>query len=137
MSACDINGSANQRSITELSGNIGVLENLKQLLVGANPLTTVSGDLLRALPALEELDIGFSDTLDHLPDVFDATPSMRVLRAGNNRIEHVPASLYTCANLDELHLYGNCLKTLSPDISKLTRIIRTRTILLGGNSPRL
>lgn len=116
--------------ITHISASLGVLSNVTELLAGANPLIDVSPDLLRCMPSLEVLDIGFSDSLTTLPDAFDATPKLRVLRAGNNLIEQVPATLYTCANLDELQLYGNCLKTLHSDIGKLTRL---RLLNVGRN----
>jgi len=108
--------------ITKLPAEIGVFSALRILHAGANPLTSVPDDLLRSLPALEELDVGFSELLEELPDSFDATRALRVLRAGNNRVRDIPQTLYSCVNLEELHLYGNCLSNLSPDIGNLKRL---------------
>ncbi|MBK6825088.1 MAG: leucine-rich repeat domain-containing protein [Saprospiraceae bacterium] len=54
-----------------------------------------------------------------------------VLWIGSNGLESVPESVWELANLEELRLDGNKLKTLSPAIAKLTKI---KKLWIGGNS---
>ncbi|MBK9643454.1 MAG: leucine-rich repeat domain-containing protein [Saprospiraceae bacterium] len=52
-----------------------------------------------------------------------------VLWIGSNGLESVPESVWELANLEELRLDGNKLKTLSPAIAKLTKL---RRLWIGG-----
>ena len=47
-----------------------------------------------------------------------------VLWIGSNGLESVPESVWELANLEELQLSNNKLKTLSPAIAKLTKLRR-------------
>ncbi|MBK7305398.1 MAG: leucine-rich repeat domain-containing protein [Saprospiraceae bacterium] len=53
-----------------------------------------------------------------------------VLWIGSNGLESVPESVWELANLEELQLDNNKLKTLSPAIAKLTKL---RRLWIGGN----
>ncbi len=110
-----------------------MLSNLRVLHAGANPLEQISLGLLSSIPCLEELDIGFSELLEALPDEFQNMKFLRVLLAGNGRLRELPGSLFSCSNLEELFLYGNCLDALSADVGKLKNL---RVLNLGRNQIR-
>ncbi len=113
-----------------LPASIGCLHNLRILHAGANPLKFISPVFLSSLSCLEELDVGFGECLEELPNVFDQTPALRVLRAGNNRLNSIPITVYSCPNLEELHVYGNCITQLDSCIGKLKRL---RVLNVGRN----
>lgn len=122
------NGS--KKRFTELPEFIGVFNNLTSLQAGCNPLQSIAENLLPKLPCLTELDIGFSETLTVLPDTFSHTPQLTILDAGNNRIESLPLSLFTCASLCQLNVYGNCLKSIPEQVGNLTQL---KAINVGRN----
>jgi len=79
---------------------------------------------------LQELDIGFSETLQTLPNTFDQLTELRILLAGNGHLTTLPSSLFQCDKLEELQVYGNALKTLSADIGHLKKL---RVLNIGRN----
>lgn len=109
-------------SLTVLPAALGVLTKLTILKAGCNPLTTIEDGLFPSLSNLTELDIGFSETLQTLPDKFDQLANLNVLHAGNNRLKELPISLFSCEQLKELQLYGNDLTFLDDQLSKLKRL---------------
>lgn len=90
--------------------------------MGCNPLETIETGALDSLDSLEELDIGFSETLTTLPDSFAKLQSLRILLAGNGRLEKLPPSLFQCTALEEIHIYGNCLKEITSSIGSLSNL---------------
>lgn len=113
-----------------LPASIGCLRNLRILRAGVNPLRTISPESLASLGYLEELDVGYGESLEFLPNVFSHTPALRVLRAGNNRLVEIPKSVFSCSNLEELHVFGNCISQLDTRIGKLERL---RVLNVGRN----
>lgn len=106
-----------------LPRSIGTLVNLRVLHVGCNPLENVHADAIRPLTSLVELDLGFSETLSTLPDAaFTPLQRLRILHIGNNRLSTLPRTLFDCAQLEQLHAYGNDLQTLPADIARLTKL---------------
>lgn len=116
--------------ITVLPALINILSGLEILLVGCNPLESISEDLLPGLPKLTVLDVGFSEILTQLPDSFHKSVELRILKAGNGRLSSLPASLFKCIKLEELYLYGNCLKDIGEELQCLENL---RILNLGRN----
>lgn len=116
--------------LTALPDFISVLHKLEVLEAGCNPLQSIHADVFAKLPQLTEVDIGFSELLMTLPDTFDNIPNLRILHMGNNRIEELPPSLYTCHQLEQLHVYGNCVKQLDVKLGSLTNL---RILNVGRN----
>lgn len=103
---------------------------MEVLNAGCNPLKEVEPGLLEGLGKLCELDIGFSDTLEELPDGFHACHSLKTLYAGNGLLKSIPLSVFRCENLEELHVYGNSLKEISDEIGCLRSL---RVLSIGRN----
>lgn len=91
---------------------------------------SVDGGLLARLPSLEELDVGFSESLASLPDAFGGLRRLRVVWAGNGRLEGLPESLFACGALEEIHAPGNALKEISKGVGRLKRL---RVLNVGRN----
>ncbi|KAK4533221.1 hypothetical protein CCYA_CCYA16G4103 [Cyanidiococcus yangmingshanensis] len=113
------------------------LPNLERLLLGCTPLVTVPPC---ALPlGLVELDLGYGDTLQCLPDeVFSELKQMKLLYLGRNRLDSLPESLFDretgCgASLVRLDLHGNALKSLPPAIGSCSALVELN---LGRNQLR-
>lgn len=98
--------------------------------MGCNPLDKISIELLPGLPKLSVLDIGFSEILSELPDAFHKSNCLRILKAGNGRLASLPPSLFKCAKLEELYLYGNSLKEIGEQLGDLKRL---RILNVGRN----
>lgn len=126
---------------------------LAKLSLGCNPLRTLPVPLP---PTLEELDIGYGDTLAQLPDaVFDGVRRLRTVCAGNQRLARLPRSLFrprvdpASAGGDELppalerlELYGNCLRDLGTGAGgndhddTFGRLTQLRELNIGRNQLR-
>lgn len=100
------------------------------LHAGCNPLERIETELFPGLPKLIEIDIGYSELLTELPDTFDRLESLRVLLAGNGRLTSIPPSLFKCHSIEELYVYGNCLKDIGEGLGNLTRL---RVLNVGRN----
>lgn len=117
--------------IASLPSGLGAaLPRLQRLLVGANPLTSIAADALSGLTVLEELDIGFGEELCAVPACIGECTALRLLFAGNCRIESLPKELFSCTNLEELHVYGNSLAEISVGVGKLGKL---RVLSAGRN----
>jgi Leucine-rich repeat (LRR) protein len=112
------------------SGLGAALPRLLKLLAGANPLSAIADDAFVGLTELEELDIGFGEELPAIPASIGKCTSLRLLYAGNCRIEALPEELFSCGNLEELHVYGNSLAVIPASVGKLGRL---RLISAGRN----
>lgn len=109
--------------ITTLPDGLGsALPNLKSLLVGANPLKSISDNAFDGLESVEVLDVGFSEELVDLPPSLGSCRSLKVLLAGNGRLSSLPCELFSCSNLEELHIYGNSLAEIPGAIGKLSKL---------------
>lgn len=113
-----------------LPASIATLSNIQVLEAGCNPLESVEADLLRGLPNLIEIDIGFSETLEQLPDAFDNSRSLKIIHAGNGKLNDLPPSLFQCEKITELHLYGNSIKSISKSVGNLRSL---RLLNVGRN----
>eukprot|EP00178_Gracilaria_changii_P027240 TRINITY_DN852_c0_g1_i1.p1 TRINITY_DN852_c0_g1~~TRINITY_DN852_c0_g1_i1.p1 ORF type:complete len:292 (-),score=38.32 TRINITY_DN852_c0_g1_i1:2469-3233(-) len=116
--------------ITVLPAAIAKLSNLQVLLAGCNPLTAIEHELLQGLPKLQQLDIGFSETLEEIPDAFHGCHALKILQAGNGKLKSIPPSVFRCENLEELHVYGNSIKHISDEIGCL----RSLRVLNAGRN---
>lgn len=114
---CDI-----ETRLSVLPSSIAALSNLEVLHAGCNPLERVEGDLIEGLSKLQELDVGFSEILEELPDAFSGCQSLQLVHAGNGRLNSLPPSLFRCEMLQELHVYGNSLKELSEELGNLVNL---------------
>eukprot|EP00871_Galdieria_phlegrea_P000018 jgi/Galph1/1016/GphlegSOOS_G5766.1 len=125
--------------ITELPEEFGTLSSLETLNVACNPLKSIP-ESFKNLEALKELDLGFTNTLEVLPEVFER---MQKLKVGSDydileriikchvRLRELPKSLCCLQSLEELHLYGNLLTTLPQDIGNLSSL---RLLNIGRNN---
>ncbi|CAN8063434.1 unnamed protein product [Agarophyton chilense] len=116
--------------IKVLPAAIAKLSNIEILHAGCNPLEVIEPELLEGLPKLRELDIGFSETLEEIPDAFHGCHALRNLQAGNGLLKSIPSSVFRCENLEELHVYGNSIKEISDDIGCLRSL---RVLNVGRN----
>lgn len=116
--------------ISVLPASLNALSGLEVLLAGCNPLEEISPELFPGLPKLTVLDIGFSETLAELPDAFHKLTSLRILKAGNGRLASLPSSLFKCAKIEELYLYGNSLKEIGEGLGELKCL---RVLNVGRN----
>lgn len=116
--------------ITVLPAFLNTLSGLEILRAGCNPIEHIDEELFEGLPQLREMDIGYSEVLCELPDSFHFLTNLKILHAGNGRVSMIPSSLFQCKNLEELHLYGNCVKEISEEIGCL---INLKVLNLGRN----
>lgn len=120
--------------LTNLPAGLGAaLPKLKSLLVGANPLKTISDDAFEGMPNLEIVDVGFSEELRGLPASIGLCVSLKILYAGNGRLASLPTELFNCSNLEELHAYGNALANVPVSIGQLTKL---QLLSVGRNQIR-
>lgn len=112
------------------SGLGAALPRLEKLLVGANPLVSIAPDALSGLTGLTELDIGFGEALTAIPACIGGCGALRRLYAGNCRLGALPAELFACTALEELHVYGNSLAAIPDGVGSLRRL---RVLSAGRN----
>eukprot|EP00172_Hildenbrandia_rubra_P003754 Plantae.Rhodophyta-Hildenbrandia_rubra.ctg6418.p1 GENE.Plantae.Rhodophyta-Hildenbrandia_rubra.ctg6418~~Plantae.Rhodophyta-Hildenbrandia_rubra.ctg6418.p1 ORF type:complete len:259 (-),score=48.52 Plantae.Rhodophyta-Hildenbrandia_rubra.ctg6418:217-993(-) len=105
--------------LTKLPKEIGECTNLERLLAGCNPLRMVEDQLFDGLRNLKELDVGYGETLETLPDTIGQLGMLEKLLVGNCRLQELPNGLFRCEALQEIHGYGNCLKEIPAGIGKL------------------
>ena len=138
--------------LTEVSGRIGELRNLRMLDLGHNKLRQIPESLgslegladflylhdnelaelpasLRRLIRLRYLNIS-KNTFENLPAAVTQMSGLIELRATDNRMTNLPPSISGLTRLRELHVRNNRLTTLPDTIGSL---IELRLIDLRGN----
>jgi Leucine-rich repeat (LRR) protein len=107
--------------LSEVSGKIGRLKNLRMLDLGHNKLTCVP-DALADLDGLTDFLYLHDNQLTSLPPCIARLTKLRYLNIGENAFHALPESICWMASLIELRASDNRLESLPDSIGRLVRL---------------
>lgn len=115
--------------LQEIPPAIGLLTNLRVLLLDTNELYSVPREIAKLLN-LKKLSLS-NNNLSCLPDEFGLLRNLKSLHLSNNQFEVFPPQLCRIAGLEFLDMCDNQLEELPRDIVRLTSL---HTLLLFHNA---
>lgn len=107
-------------NLTELPKEIGMLHNLKTLVLKFNQLTTLP-DYICGLHQLRSLEVEFN-RLTELPESIGQLQQLEELKLWDNQITRLPESIGQLQRLQRLSLWFNRLTTLPDSIGNLQQL---------------
>jgi Leucine-rich repeat (LRR) protein len=109
------------RNIYEFPRELGLLYNLKDLLLfGFKNVTTIPVEICK-LKGLEKLEI-HNCGLTHIPDEIGEMESLKFLNLSNNYLKCIPSTIGNLKNLETLKFHSNKLEYLPDEIGKLPQL---------------
>ena len=111
-------------SLVRVPDSVGLLYNLKILLLGSNKIQTVNSSDILGLNALETLDLCANQKCRLSEDVFSISSRLLLkLDLSFMRLESCPPSISFSTSLQTLNLSNNCLKALPESFRMLHTLV--------------
>lgn len=112
--------STNDRALKVLPSEIGLLINLRVLILSWNLLKTLPSEI-GLLTNLKKLHLD-ENKIETLPHEISLLTNLEELFLQNNKITTLPPEIGALTKLRVLYLHGNQMKTLPPEIGFLTNL---------------
>lgn len=102
--------------------SIGLLTNLKKIIINANNNITSLPESIGNLMFLEELTVINNEGITHIPESYGNLERLVLLSLGNNNLSVIPEIIFRLRNLNYLDLSGNKLTTIPESICNLINL---------------